>query len=56
MTRAQVIHALRLALEGRSQAAWCREQGIAPSYLSDVLAGRRAPGPKVLGALGITVE
>ncbi len=28
--------------------------GVSPSYLSDVLAGRREPGPKILAALGLS--
>jgi hypothetical protein len=33
-----------------------REIGVAPSYAHDVLAGRRAPGPDFLKAVGIRKE
>ena len=42
----------------------CKERGgqiyfatwadVSPAYLSDVLAGRREPGPKILAALGLS--
>jgi len=35
----------------RAQAA--KSLGISPQYLSDIITGRRRPGPSVLRALGI---
>ncbi|GGD87305.1 hypothetical protein GCM10011390_02520 [Aureimonas endophytica] len=36
-----------------SRAAWCREVGLSPSYVGDVVSGRRAPGETMLTALGL---
>jgi DNA-binding transcriptional regulator YdaS (Cro superfamily) len=36
-----------------SQAAAAAELGISTAYLSDVKNGRRAPGDKLLAALGL---
>jgi hypothetical protein len=36
-----------------SMRALAREWGISPAYVSDLLQGRRAPGPKILGPLGL---
>ena len=41
----------RRACYGAKQAA--TNLGISPQYLSDVIAGRRAPGAKILTALGL---
>ena len=30
--------------------------GISAAYLSDILLGKRSPGPAILGPLGFTVE
>jgi len=38
-----------------SQTAWCKIHRIAPGYVSDVINGRRAPGAKVLAALGLEI-
>lgn len=35
------------------QSAWCRQNGVVPSYLSEVLRRKRAPGPKILDAVGV---
>lgn len=35
-----------------SQAAWCAENDISTAYVSDALNRRRAPGKKILSALG----
>jgi len=37
-----------------SQSALARECGVAPSYLHDVLHGRRWPGAKIISRLGLT--
>lgn len=37
----------------RSQRALAREIGISPMFLTDILKGRRGPGPKVLAYLGL---
>lgn len=36
--------------------AMARGLGVSPSYVSDVLNGRRAPGPDFLKAVGIRKE
>ena len=35
-----------------SQAAWCSANDISTAYVSDALNRRRAPGQKILSALG----
>jgi hypothetical protein len=50
----QKVAALRDKLGG--VRALGREIGAAPSYVSDVLSGRRAPGPDFLKAVGIRKE
>lgn len=42
----------RLIKEEGGQNAAARKIGISHAHLSDLLKGRRAPGPKVLGPLG----
>ena len=37
-----------------SQQAWAEANNLSPSYVSDVLKGRRAPGQSILAALGLT--
>lgn len=45
---------LRVACElAGSQAAWAREVGLSPQYVTDILAGRRRPTDHVLGLLGL---
>lgn len=36
-----------------SQSAWAKANNATPAYVSDVLAGRREPGPAICEALGI---
>lgn len=35
------------------QKAWARQHGLAPSSITEVLHGRRDPGPGLLRALGL---
>ena len=53
MTHDELINMLdtRRACYGAEQAA--ANLGVSRTYLSDVIAGRRAPGPKILTALGL---
>jgi DNA-binding transcriptional regulator YdaS (Cro superfamily) len=54
MNQADVIK--RLADECRAvggQSAWARQAGVSATYVSDVLAGKREPGGRLLLALGI---
>ena len=44
----------RVVQRAGSQKAAATELGIALGYLNDVLHGRRAPGPKLLEAMGYT--
>lgn len=39
-----------------SQRGWAASHGLSASYVSDILGGRRAPGPKILRALDITLS
>lgn len=47
----QTVHD-RVVRAGSMRAA-AREFGVTVSYVSDLLNGRRAPGPKILGPLGL---
>ena len=54
MTSAQIRKRLRaLAAARGSQRALAATMSVTPSYLSDVLAGRREPGPAILTYLGL---
>ena len=54
MTKAELLRRLRfLSRQAGSQEALARQCRVSPSYLSDVLRGRREPGDKLLRALGI---
>jgi hypothetical protein len=54
MTKEQVVALLESeCVKAGSQAAWARKYQVSPAYLSDVLAGRREPGGKLLDALGL---
>lgn len=54
MTAKQVIRKLRARQGQRSLRQFARELGISAAYLSDIYLGRREPGPKVLGPLGLS--
>lgn len=43
----------RVAHEGSQQAA-AHRLCVSPQYLSDILAGRKEPGPAILAALELT--
>jgi len=45
------LHAACLA--AGSQRAWALAHQVSVQYLSDVLLGRRPPGPSILAALGL---
>lgn len=52
--KSEVLAALSESVTaGGSQRSWCKTHGISPPYLSDVLNGRRDPGPKILDVLGL---
>lgn len=38
---------------GPNQRIWAQAHGVVPSYVSDVLNGRRDPSPAILAALGL---
>lgn len=48
-----VVEALRFRLGERPVARLAEELGVTRQYLSDVLAGKREPGPKILAAVGV---
>jgi hypothetical protein len=57
MNKEQVLDRLRAAVEqSGSQAAFARAHELRRTYLSDVLCGRRQPGPTILEALRLTRE
>jgi DNA-binding transcriptional regulator YdaS (Cro superfamily) len=47
------IEELQRIVDAGSQTEAAKSLGISPQYLSDVLLGRRAPGKKILAALGL---
>jgi hypothetical protein len=53
LMKATPIEVLRKKIDGKSQAEAASQLGITQGYLSDILNGRRAIGPKVLKALGL---
>ena len=54
MTIAEVRKMLRGLIDAaESKSAWARAHHVAPSYVSEVLYGRREPGPRMLKALGL---
>jgi predicted transcriptional regulator len=52
MNAEQVRELLRAKING-NQAAWAKAHTLSPSYISDVLSGRREPGEAVMRALGL---
>lgn len=54
MTKEQVVKRIRdkvRSCEGQTRAA--DSYGVTPQHLNDVLAGNRAPGPKLLKGMGL---
>lgn len=39
--------------EAGSIRAWSREHDLSAAYISDIIVGRREPGPSVLSILGL---
>lgn len=53
----EILAALRRAIEkAGSLRAYARKIGVSAPYLSDVLRGRRSPGPRLLTPLGFSVH
>lgn len=54
MGLSEVIALLRQrCAEAGSQAQWARDNGMAQTYVNEVLRGARRPGKKLLDALGM---
>ncbi len=53
MTANEVRALLREDIGDASAASWAASHGLTRQYLSDVLRGRRDPGPTILDALGL---
>ena len=55
LSRFELLDILRgeIAVAG-SQRAWARSAKVSVAYVSDVLRGRRDPGPSILKPLGYT--
>lgn len=51
--QSDVVELLRKHIGERTQREVAEEFGITAQYLSDVLLGRREPGPAVLQGLGL---
>ena len=57
LTIDDVLARIEAAVEAAGSAkALCDEWDVAQSYLSDVRAGKRAPGPSILVHLGLAAE
>ena len=52
ITQAELIALLREQAPPGKQEQWSNDHDIQPSYVSDVLRGRRDPGKSILAALG----
>lgn len=54
MTLDDVLDRLRSEISAKGSAtAWAAQAGCSPSYVSDVLAKKREPGPLILQQLGL---
>ena len=53
LKEAVVALLLRKTTEVGSPRKWALGHSILPQYVSDVLRGRRDPGPQILAALGL---
>jgi hypothetical protein len=54
MTHRQLLrHLNAVCLEHGSRAAYAREIGISPQFISNVLSGTRQPSKRLLKALGL---
>jgi DNA-binding XRE family transcriptional regulator len=49
----QVIAAMKRQQGDLTQAQYAAWMDVSPQYLCDIYKGKRAPGPKILGCLGI---
>jgi len=53
LSEVQILECLWKACEqAGSQKAWAEKNGVSPSYVTDVLLGRRAPGDAITHRLG----
>ena len=50
---ADITKQLRARLKGRKQKDLAAELGVSEPFLSMVLNGKKAPGPKILKAIGL---
>jgi hypothetical protein len=46
----------RACREAGAAVSWAKAHKLSPAYVSDVLNGRRDPGPAICDALGIEAE
>ncbi len=53
MESTQVLKIIRSRINGSTQRQVAHDLGVSTAYLSDVLAGKRNPGPKILQGLGL---
>lgn len=57
MTVEEVRERLRAHIDkAGGHTAFAREHGVSTVYLQDAVAGRRAPGPAILQAIGLEKE
>jgi predicted transcriptional regulator len=52
LTLPEIAELVKTKRGERSQRALARELGVSDTFLSDVIKGRRKPGPTLLKALG----
>lgn len=54
LSRDEVIGMLRAQIEkAGSLREWARRAKLSPAYISDIMRGRRDPGPPILAALKV---
>jgi hypothetical protein len=53
MNENTLVERLRKRCDEETQRAVAQQLGVSQAYLSDVLAGRRKPGKKILDGLGV---
>jgi len=56
LTRERLIARLKQMQGTKTQEQFAQELGISRPFLSDIYAGKRDPGEKVLGKLGLERE
>lgn len=53
LSESDVVKLLKKRQGRLTASAFAKEIGVSPQYLSDIYAGRRAPGPSLLNFMGL---